>query len=82
MSKGFQPTPEQRALADERKRKKAEKAKNAALEAAREEEERSRIFPRDWIDIQALVSSADRHHARVMSWNVRFGLFYCYMDPE
>ncbi|OCH95803.1 Endonuclease/exonuclease/phosphatase [Obba rivulosa] len=70
MPKGFQPTSEQLAIAEERKRKKAERAKNAALEAAREEEERGRFLKRDWLDVQMSSSSVLGQRVRVMTWNL------------
>lgn len=80
-SKGFQPTPEQIALAQERKLKREQKRKEAEEQAAREEELKGQILPRDWVSCsssQVAVTPAtpNVNRLRVMTWNV--GLFWLF----
>ena len=70
LKKPYQPTPEQLALAEERRQKKA------ALKAAqketekREQDDRSRIFPREWLPI---TKPAPKDlTTKVMTWNVSY----------
>lgn len=60
----FHPTPEQLALVEVRRLKKLAKMEKAK----QEEEERSRILPREWLSIQP--PAPDGVSVKIMSWNV------------
>lgn len=67
MSKKFQPTAEQLALAEDRRLKK-EQRKQAA---AKEEEEKGRILPREWTSVQGASGPENAgQKVRLMTWNV------------
>ncbi|KAH9950500.1 Endonuclease/exonuclease/phosphatase [Amylocystis lapponica] len=71
-SEHFQRTPEQLALAAERKREKAIKKANAANATARVVDDGPLILPRTWLNLRDL--SAERptigQSVRVMTWNL------------
>ncbi|CAL1695497.1 unnamed protein product [Somion occarium] len=60
----FHPTPEQLALVEVRRLKKLAKMEKAK----QEEEERSRILPREWLSIQP--PAPDGVSVKIMSWNL------------
>ena len=66
----YQPTPEQLALAEERRKKKAA-IKAAQKEAEKiEEEDRSHIFPREWLSTTR--PQPEDVTIKVMTWNVSY----------
>lgn len=66
MSKRYQPTPEQMALAEERKA--AKRAKICTYAAPNEA--KGSIIPRKWIQLPT-VEDQDARRVKVMTWNVR-----------
>ena len=82
MSKAYKPTPEQLALAEQRRLKRqlaaqqleASNSKSSA-NAALLHDPRSAILPREWVKVHEESVEADagkeRETVRVMSWNVR-----------
>lgn len=71
MSKAYQPTAEQLALAEARKAKKRQDKEKAKAQV-QEEDTRGNILTRDWLRVKAapqLDQSAQT--VRVMTWNVR-----------
>jgi RNA exonuclease NGL2 len=65
----FNLTHEQRALAEERKRKRAE-AKKKQEEAPLYDSQRGRILSREWIDLRRDRPDDDWRRVRIKTWNV------------
>lgn len=68
--KRYQPTPEQLALAEERRLTKAAHKAAQKEKEKHEVEERSRIFSRDWLSIDLPVPG--NVAVKVMTWNVSY----------
>lgn len=68
MSKRFQPTPMQIALAEERKAKKVKLAGTATASAI--DDDKGRILSREWIQLQSTDNVDDVRHLKIMTWNV------------
>ncbi|KAI0652266.1 Endonuclease/exonuclease/phosphatase [Trametes meyenii] len=70
MAGAYQPTPEDLAKAEQRRIKK-EQTKNNPLPVPQQmDNERGRILPREWVDVNPTGASIPGQTVRVMTWNV------------
>ena len=69
-SKNYQLTPEQLALSEERKRKRAEQKKNEQQTNPLFDVKRARILDRPWVAVAPTAPGIQRHKVKVKTWNV------------